>query len=380
MRGPTTPLELANPGSTRCILAGVVGLRRDIGVIVVGVAVVAGGCGGPLDSPDPAVVRDAAVDVGRDLSRDRGGAGGYRTDGGERDAPDDGGVDAPWPVIPGCVTGLPPQPTLTAAADGGVVVIGCAEVTRTVAWLGDSSHHGLFITMTIDPPLPGVYLSYSNTLCADQAETPIYLGVSAPSGLAPGERFSTILRTQVLGPPNVAINQAVRVDMLVAPIDFSLNTDLVDFGDVPLGESRSVTVMATNSPASAPFFNLYAIPSAAGPFYVTGPTMGPGPQPVLEPGASLPLLTVSMYANLTGSFQSSFLVSPFIPRGAIDPSCGVIRSLTVRAHIIVPDAGVTRDGRPPVDARMLPDGGSSPDASIPPDANADISADWQTGD
>ena len=317
MRGPTTPLKLATPGSarciTRCILAGVVGLRRDIGVIVVGVAVVAGGCGGPLDSPDPPVVRDAAADVGRDLSRDRGGAGGYRTDGGGGDAPDDGGVDAPWPTLPGCVTGLPPEPTLTAAADGGVVVVGCAEVTRTIAWLGDSSHHGLFLNMALDPPLPGFYLSYLNLLCADQAETPVNLGVLARSGLAPGQRFSTILRTQISGPPNLVINQAVRVDVLVAAIDFSLDTDLIDFGDVPFGESRSVTVTATNSPAGAPFFNLYASPSAAGPFYVTGPTMVPGPQPVLEPGASLPLLTVSLYALFARVISVQLLGQPFHP-------------------------------------------------------------------
>ena len=346
------------------------GLRRDIGVIAVGLVVVAGGCGGPLDSPDPPVVRDAGTDVRPDLSRDRGGAGGRRATDGAADAPDagiDGPQDAPWPVIPGCVTGLPPQPTFTTAIDGGVIVVGCAELSRTIVRVGDSSHHGFLLNATFDPLQVGIDLSYPSPFCADEAEMPINLLVSGAAGLIPGQRFSTTLRTQVLGPLGPQDNRPVRLDMMVAPVDFRLDTDLVDFGVVTLGEFRSVTVTAINSPAGAPFMNLYGSPYAAAPFFLSGPTMGADPQAVLEPGASLPLLTVALYAATPGSFQSSFLISPFQTGVSIDPSCGVIRSLTVRAQIVFPDAGVPTDGPAPRDARSIPDAG---DAGIDADARS----------
>jgi hypothetical protein len=46
------------------------------------------------------------------------------------------------------------------------------------------------------------------------------------------------------------------------------------------------------------------------------------------------MLVAVVNAQATGTFETTFLVGPYVPGVAIDPSCGVIRTVTLRATIV----------------------------------------------
>jgi hypothetical protein len=327
-------------------------------------------CSGPLDSPTPRppLARDAGVDFRRDVASDRG------TDVADRgptprdasvevgfDSPPridlgvdlradlrldlglDLGVDAPapWPVLFGCVTGLPPLPDMLIT--GGQVsplVVGCAGLSRTIATLYDRTRSGFIFTARFDPPLDGFEVSPSRgAVCSDGQGVSII--VTAPdSQRHPGFSGTVSLVIAVEGPSAPVF--LLRLPVSVVTTDFSLASEVIDFGRIPFGTGRTTEVVVTNAPSSAPIQTLYTSPQAAGPFSLESrPMDGEFPSP-LEPGETGPMLTSFFLPTTIGTFTSTFLVSPFVPGVSIDPLCGGVRMLTLTGQVYAP----SRDGGP----------------------------------
>jgi hypothetical protein len=59
-------------------------------------------------------------------------------------------------------------------------------------------------------------------------------------------------------------------------------------------------------------------------------------QSSLQPGESRQLLGAVLNTQATGTFEATFLVSAFPPDTPVDPACGVIRSVTLRAQVVAP--------------------------------------------
>jgi hypothetical protein len=91
-------------------------------------------------------------------------------------------------------------------------------------------------------------------------------------------------------------------------------------------------IAITNATDGAPFDAVYPAQQQQGPFLVlpTPPTEALS----LQPGESRRLLNAILNTQATGTFEASFLISAFPPGTAVDPVCGVIRPLTLRAQIV----------------------------------------------
>ena len=320
----------------RCILPIVLqrGGRGLEGIIINLVALVVTlvvGCGGPIDSRPP---RMTAQDAGTDIRRTVDAA---------RDLPKrpdaitivDTGVSVPWPVIPGCVSGLPPSPQFTPSTIP-TVTISCAAGSPVLLHLTDAAGQGMIFDTTLDPPISGFSSTHGSTVCASNGNTyptPIELFVSQAAAL-PGSTFSTTLRITLQGPSQPGYTFPLRVT--TAPIDFTLDPAVIDFGTVYLGTAAQASVTVTNALDGAPFENLYATQPQQGTFslFASGMT-----GTSLQPGDSQPMLQAYLNAQTLGTFETTFLVSPFLPGVPIDPSCGVIRTLTMRAQVVAPGKG-----------------------------------------
>jgi hypothetical protein len=99
---------------------------------------------------------------------------------------------------------------------------------------------------------------------------------------------------------------------------------------VTQGAYTQMTLMVSNALDSAPFESLYWTQPPQNVFSLL-PNALPGPS--LLPGDSQPMLRAIMNAVTAGTVETTFLVSPFAPGMPIDPSCGVIRTITMRAQI-----------------------------------------------
>jgi hypothetical protein len=303
-------------------------------VAAVGSGAAAPGCGGPLDSRPPrmTVHPDAGTDVRRtvDAARDLG------------TRPDavvivDTGASIPWPIIPGCVSGLPPAPRFTPSAIPPVT-ISCAASSPVLLQVSDAAAHGMLFVTTLDPPVSGIYSTISSTVCATNgtsypAAVQLFVGQGAS---LPGHTINTTLRITPMGPAQSGY--AFPLTINTVPIDFTVNPAVADFGNVTQGAYTQMTLMVSNALDSAPFESLYWTQPPQGLFSLL-PNGLPGPS--LLPGDSQPMLRAIMTALTAGTAETTFLVSPFAPGVPIDPSCGVIRTITMRAQI-------TPTGLPPL--------------------------------
>jgi hypothetical protein len=321
-------------------------------------ASVAVGCSGPLDSPTvppPRVIHDAGADVRRDAPADRRAdvadgnldrsdtAGdtfdGRRVDGGMADV--DAGVDVPspadagWPVLVDCISGRPPSPSYDPMSVTPVLTVGCGPLSRVVVQLVDLAHQGMFFDAQLEPPVPGFDLARNPYLCGAQTSAPIYIIASGTAGLTPSTSLQTFLRVTVQGPGQTQLPlRAIPLYISVAATDFTLVDDVVDFGTVVQGgySVRDLTVI--NNLASAPIAYLYSSTLGdPGPFSLFSRGLDSTGAP-LEPGNTGALLTASFNPTSAGSYQATFLVSPFVPGTPIDPGCGTIARLTMRGQVV----------------------------------------------
>jgi hypothetical protein len=99
---------------------------------------------------------------------------------------------------------------------------------------------------------------------------------------------------------------------------------------VTQGDYMQMPVTITNALDGAPFDIVYATQPQQGIFSLVPSGLGG----TLQPGDSKPLLQAFMSALTAGTVETTFLVSPFVPGIPIDPSCGVIRTVTMRAQIL----------------------------------------------
>jgi len=292
-------------------------------VAAVGFGAGTAGCGGPLDTRPPRMTPDAGTDRRRtvDASRDLG------------TRPDaivvvDTGVSIPWPIIPGCVSGLPPSPRFSPATIPPMT-ISCAASSQVLLTLDDAAGQGMLFNSSLDPPIDGLSLSSSGNVCANQGTSyPVTVQLFVRQGLSlPGQTLTTTLRITPVGPAQPGYAFPLTINTL--PIDFSV-PDVIDFGKVTQGAFPQMPVIVTNAADGAPIQQVYATQTQQGqfsliPYNVNGP--------LLQPGDSQPLLQAFLSAQIAGTFETTFLVSPFQAGLPIDPSCGVIRTVTVRAQI-----------------------------------------------
>ena len=335
-------------------------------------------CSGPLDSPTPRppVVHDAGSDFRRDVAaadRGSGGAGGValipdasvesvsdafdardgRPDGAAGSRVDGGvggfggrgaggrsgvgggggfgGVGGSWPVVPGCVTGLPPQPTILAG-DVGDLVVGCPSLTRTVARLLDMSRRGMLFSAALDPPLDGFSVWSPGMLCAGTDTAPIMVTALDVSSRLPVDNGVVSVRITILG-PNAPLFPPIRLAVRVVAMDFFVEDDVIDFGLVPVGTSRSNPVTVMNQFDSAAIAALYPSPQMTDAFTLLN-SVGPDGLPqLLEPGLAGTPLIAYFFPAVVGAYQSTFNISPFVPGTEVDPTCGgMVHTLTLRAQ------------------------------------------------
>ena len=304
------------------------GMRRHLIILGVCATGALGACGGPLDSPDPPTPRrDAGVDL-------RTGMGGYRVVGGLGGAngglggggfqPDAG---AAWPVVMGCVSGAPPTPRLVPTVLG-LQTIGCTGVAQTVARLIDDAGQGLVYYMGTDLPLLSV--PPMGIMCGNPGSAPI--GVTVAPGIGPGSILNASVSVAIQGPFTNRL--LVPLSLQVQSTDFTLDTDVVDFGSVFLGAYVYSYVSVTNGPASAPLSALFGSPMTSGPFSLMSTRDLRSDLPPLAPGDSGSFFLATLTAQTAGTFQAVFGVSPFAPGAPIDPLCGMPRRLVLRAQVI----------------------------------------------
>jgi hypothetical protein len=301
--------------------------RGGIGLaVVIAVGLGALGCGGPLDSaePRPKSHPDAGVDRG---------AGGKRVDTGTGGSPGfDAAPDVQWPVIPGCISGLPPSPQF-GPDPIPPLAIGCASSNIALGVLSDAAKQGMVYNAKLDPPIDGTAILQSTTSLCGYTSLPLSLVVRG-SLFRPGQTYATSLSITPVGPPPQK-SAVFGLTINVVPIDFSVGTTMIDFGTVTVGSYLQQPIMITNALDGAPFDSLYATPAQQGPFliYATGMPFGAS----VRPGETRQMFQVTLNPQATGTFDATFLVSAFQPGVLIDPSCGVIRSITM--HVKVTSAG-----------------------------------------
>lgn len=242
----------------------------------------------------------------------------------------DTGVNIPWPIIPGCVSGLPPSPRFTPHAIPPVT-ISCAASSPVLLQVSDAAGQGMLFATTLDPPVSGIYTTISGTVCAASYGTSypaaVQLFVSQGASL-PGRTINTTLRITPMGPAQSGY--AFPLTINTVPIDFTVDPAVADFGKVTQGAYTQMTLMVSNALDSAPFESLYWTQPQQSVFSLL-PNSLPGPS--LLPGDSQPMLRAIMNAVTAGTVETTFLVSPFAPGMPIDPSCGVIRTITMRAQV-----------------------------------------------
>lgn len=302
---------------------GGIGLAAVIAVVIA-VNLGALGCGGPLDSAEPRQKShpDAGVDRGsggiRVIDQGMGGSPGI-----------DAAPDVQWPVIVGCVAGQPPSPQL-APDPIPPIAIGCASTTVSLGLLSDTARQGMFYSATLNPPVDGVaVLTPSMSLCA-YTSAPLSLAVRG-SAFRPGQTYTTSLSITPFGPPPMK-SAVYPMTITTVPIDFSVDPAVIDFGTVTLGQPvPQRPVMITNAADGAQFDSLYATQPQQGPFvlYQSGMPFGNS----IRPGDTRQMFLAALNPQTPGTFDATFLVSPFQPGILIDPSCGVIRSITMHARV-----------------------------------------------
>ena len=304
---------------------GGIGLAADtVGAVVVAIVVAAAsvpGCGGPLDSPTPPAPADA-------------GTGGRRSVDASpvvRDAGPgmDAAIDVPWPIVPGCITGVPPAPRFSPTFIPPVT-IGCEASSTVILRVADAAAQGMIFRAALDPPIAGFSATFSGDLCGFDIDTPIYLEVQQ-GAVHPGFSITTVLRISVLGPPPQA-DSVFALNINTAPIDFTVDPAVVDFGVVPVGLSPRIPIAVITAADSAPFQAVFPTLQQQGPFFLF-PTSAGGP--TMQPGDALPMLSAVLNPQAPGTFENTFLVSAFSPGIAIDPACGVIRTVTMRAQVVL---------------------------------------------
>jgi len=306
-------------------------------------------CSGPLDSPTPRprVVRDAGPDhLVRDVRPDRGSDVADRGPSLPDLAPEvivdkpvtvDAGIDAPgWPVVPGCVLGLPPNPLVQITREANPLVVGCAGLTRTVATLLDSSRSGFIFTAAFDPPLDGFYVSPAQgVVCADGQGVPLTVVASELSMRHPGSSGNASVRINIPGP--IPLSFPIVFPYSVVSTEFTVVNETIDFGLVPIGAARTTEVVFSNLRTSPAIQTMYTIPQVQDPFsFGTSGVMRPFSLP-LEPGQTGPLLTAYFDSSSVGTFAGTFVVSPFPPGMPLDPGCaGLTHFVTLRGQVYMP--------------------------------------------
>jgi hypothetical protein len=317
---------IAQPPVPRAVYSLPVVLQRRGGsglAVVIAVAFGAAGavgCGGPIDSrlPDP---RDAGTNSG---------TGGKRTIDPVHDAGTvEAAVDVAWPTIPGCVSGLPPAPLLNVTAMQPIA-IGCASSSAVLLRVSDTAAHGMSFTAGLSPPIDGLSLDFAGNLCASDIDTPVEL-VVRQFALQPGPPLATFVWVTPVGPsPQLGSGFALQIRR--APIDFTIDPAVVDFGTVPAGVYQRMPITITNAVDGAMFDGVFPSQQQQGPFLILPiPSTG---APSLQPGESRQMLAAILNTQATGTFEASFLVSAFPPGTPVDPACGIVRPLTVRAQIV----------------------------------------------
>jgi hypothetical protein len=181
----------------------------------------------------------------------------------------------------------------------------------------------------LDPLIDGAaLLSPTNTLCG-YTNAPISLVIRG-STFRPGETYATSLSITPVGPPPQK-GAVFGLTINAVPIDFNVGPATIDFGTVTVGQYLQQSITVTNALDGAPFDSLYATPTAQGPFILyslSTPLAGS-----VRPGEARQMFQATFNPQTTGTFDATFLVSPFQPGVLIDPSCGVIRSITMHAQV-----------------------------------------------
>jgi len=284
------------------------------------VAVVAARCGGPIDSRPPRFDGSMVTDSG---------AGGAVID-----PVFDAGVpavDVGWPAVSGCVSGLPPSPRFSTDHIAPIA-IGCAGSSTVLLRISDAAAQGMVFTARLDPPIFGLSLDYDPDLCASDVDAPISLVVNQLA-FRPGASFTSALTVTPVGPPPQP-SSVFYVRVTAVPIDFTIDPDVVDFGILTTGLNQTLPITITNAKDGAPFGHVFPSEHGRGPFVIF-----PAPSSAtesLQPGESRQMLGAALNTTAYGTFEATFLVSAFPPDTLIDPACGVIRPVTVRAQIIPP--------------------------------------------
>lgn len=292
-------------------------------VIVVAIAAGVAGCG-PIDSLPP------RSDAGMGANAGNTGAGGMRIDP-VHDAGSGGAVDVAWPAVSGCVSGLPPSPRFDSD-HVSPIVIGCASTSTIILRVSDAAAQGMVFTARLDRPISGLSLDFDPDLCASDVDAPISLVVSQLA-FRPGASFTTAVWVAPVGPPPQP-SHTFALNIKTAALDFTIDPDVVDFGTVSTGVFQTMPITITNAIDGAPLDSVFPSQSGQGPFVII-----PAPssaKPSLQPGESRQLLGAVLNTQATGTFEATFLVSAFPPDTPVDPACGVIRSVTLRAQVVAP--------------------------------------------
>ncbi len=292
------------------------------------IAFVAGGCGGPLDTPDPRPARDAGIDSGSGGRRSIDAAPDVVRD--ARVLPDAGfdtGIDAPWPVVPGCVTGLPPSPQFNPQSIPPIT-ISCANSATILTRLSDAAGQGMIFSATLNPPIDGFSVSFNSDLCSFAVDLPIELDV-IQSAAAPENVFNTALNVTVYGPPPQR-TYVFPLEINTVAIDFTIDPAVVDFGTVTVGQSLSIPLTVTNAMDGAPLQNVYPSQIYQGAFQLFPSRSGSS----LEPGDAQPLLNAVFSAQLPGTYDTTFYVSAFPPGSVANIGCGVVQTVAMHAQVV----------------------------------------------
>ncbi len=260
------------------------------------------------------VVPDASVDAGVDVGVDAGV---------------DSRIDAQWPVVAGCVSGLPPSPRFNPQRIAPVL-ISCMPSRTDIMFLSDVAFQGMLFDAVLGSPIEGIALSFPRDLCGFDFNAPITLDVSQSAAL-PGTSFSTTLQVTIVGPPP-QLTHVFPMEIDTVAIDFSVDPNLVDFGTVSAGQSVRIPLTVINALDGAPLANVFATQPAQGPFQLS-PNFFLGGTP-LPPGDAQPILDAVLNAQTVGDYENTFLVSAFPPGSVIDTRCGVIRTITMRAQVV----------------------------------------------
>ncbi len=239
--------------------------------------------------------------------------------------PDLGG----WPTVPGCVTGFPPVPEVLPT--NSFLTIGCGPVSRVVARVDEASGQGMVISAVLDPPLRGLAIAYTPTLCQRAPAADILVNATGTAGLSPGVQLATTLRVQVQGPAGPSY--AYPLTFTVMATNFGLETDTIDFGTVLSGSFLARDLIVNNLIPGAPIGQLAEAPVSADPFFFALPALG---TPALEAGTAAALVTIFLSPSSPGKYQSTFTLSPFVPGVFVDPTCGAPRMLTLSANVVAP--------------------------------------------